>query len=201
MTKPMMTPRDWRDLAVETVRNPAAAATQLMGMNIPREAVWTTLFLVAVANAALMVLTNFLFPAPSPLPQIFQAPIVYMIVVSCLLIVSIYTLLFIGRSVGGRANIGDIMILIVWLHVLRVLVQAFTLALMFVMPFLAIIVMLAASVAGIYIMANFINQAHGFNSLPRSVGVLVVSGIATLLGLAVVVSLILGTFAGTSGYV
>jgi hypothetical protein len=46
----MMTPADWRDLALRSITNPADTAREMIDWHLPRETLWTALLLMAVLN-------------------------------------------------------------------------------------------------------------------------------------------------------
>lgn len=191
----------WRDLAVETLRNPADAAARLMTLNLPREALWTALVLVAVLNTLIYTLTNIMVPAPTQIPAMLDNPVVFFLIVAGGLFLSIHAIFWVGRRLGGSGNLGDILLLLIWLQALRVVVQAVTLVLLIVAPVMAAFLVLAAALLGVWILVHFINAAHQLNSLPRAAGILVASILALALGLSFLLSLIGTTFLGSAGYV
>ena len=62
MTQPLSLP----DLAVLTLRDPQAAAQIVLGWKLPREALWTAIFLVGVIVTILFSLGNIVMPLPAP---------------------------------------------------------------------------------------------------------------------------------------
>lgn len=192
---------DWRGLVVLSVRNPAEGARVLMGLNLPGRALWTALALVAVLNTILFTLSNILFPGPTPLPEVLTAPTVYLAVVFGGLALTVYSIFWVGRMLGGQGALADILVLIVWLQALRVAVQAVALVLMLVVPLLSGLLVLAAGLIGVWMMVHFVNEAHRLNSLGRAVGVLVASLLAIVVGLSVLLSLVAGPIVGSTPHV
>ncbi len=192
---------DWRPLTVATITDPAGAARALIGLRLPREALWTALLLVAVLNALMFALSNIVLPPPPELGLLFHSPLLYLAVVTGGLTLSVVSLHVIGRMLGGTGTLEDIMVLVVWLQLLRVAVQVVALVLALVTPALSALVVLAAAFYGIYIMVHFVNQAHGLGSLLRSAGVLLASAFAILLVLSLFLSFIGGSILETSAHV
>ncbi|WP_146345496.1 Yip1 family protein [Phaeobacter marinintestinus] len=186
-----MTTKMIRDLVILSVTRPADAARQILAYPVPREALWTALFLAAVLNTLFYQLSRFLMPGPSPFPGALEAPGIYLGLVAAGLIITIYAIYRAGRMMGGQGSLDDVMKLMIWLQFLRVIAQIATLVLAFTIPMLAALMVLAATIVGLYIMVNFIDQAHRFGSLGKAIGVLILSGFA----LAFFVSILL-TFAG-----
>ncbi len=189
---------DWRDLALTSITDPASAARSLLNLTLPREAIWTALILVAVLNTMLFTLSNVLAPGPSPLPGLFDAPTVYLGFVFFGLVMVIYAIFWVGRAVGGEGSLLDVMVLIVWLQGLRVVVQAVALVLLLIMPLLSGLLVIAAAIVGVYILVNFVNQAHRFESLGKSAGVLIGAFIAMVLIVSILLSLVGGPLTGVS---
>lgn len=196
-----MTVLNLRDLAVLTIKAPAEASRVLLGMDIPREALWTGLALVAVLNGLLFTLSNLLVPGPSPLPEIFLVPALYTVVVAGGLVLTVYALFWTGRFMGGTGSLDDIMLTILWLQGLRVALMVVVIVLILTLPVLSALLVFAASIYGLYILLHFIDQAHRLNSLAKSAGVLVASMAAIVLGLTLLISLFGGPISGLSAYV
>ena len=196
-----MTLTDWRPLAIATITDPAGAARTLIGLRLTRDVLWTALLLVAVLNALLFSLSNIILPPPPELGLLFHSPMLYLAVVAAGLSLSVVSLHVIGRMLGGTGALESILVLVVWLQLLRVAMQAIALLLALLTPAISAMVVLAAAFYGIFIMLHFINQAHGFGSLLRSAGVLLASALAILLVLSLFLSFIGGSILETSAYV
>ena len=195
---PEMNAVNWRDLALTSITDPATAARMLLALNLPREALWAGLMLVAVLNTLLFGISNVLMPGPSPLPSMLDSPSVYFAFVAGGLILVIYAIFWTGRALGGQGTLQGVMILIVWLQGLRVLVQVAAMVLLLVMPLMSGILAFAAAIIGVYIMLHFVNQAHQFDSLGRSAGTLIGAFLGLVVALSVVLSLLGGTVTGGS---
>ena len=182
----------WGEMIVMSVRDPAEVARRLMAMQLPREVLWTGLALAAVANTLLFTLSNMLLPGPEGFPVLFQSPFVYLAMVVGGLVLTVMMIFWAGRILGGTGAFEDVLVTVLWLQVLRVLVQAATLLLALTVPVLAMLGVLAATVLGVYIMLHFVDQAHRLNSLARAGGVLILS----VLMMAITLSVLLALFGG-----
>jgi hypothetical protein len=187
-----MTALDWRQLAITSVKDPASAAPTLMAMGFPTQALWSALVLVAVVNAMLFTLSDLLFPGPSPLPEFFSSPLVYFVVVAVGLSLTVVSLFWTGRFMGGKGELADVLVLIVWMQTLRVLVQGAAIVLMVVAPILSALLVFAAALIGVYMFVHFVDQAHRFGSVGRAAVVLIASFLAIVVGLSVLLTLIAG---------
>ena len=179
-----------KSLAMRTLKDPAGAARDLIGLGLPRSALWTALALVASLQALLFGLSTMLFPLDLPMQGVLTTPISFFGLVLIALVLSVYGLVWAGRLMGGEGDLAGVLVLVVWIQMLRVLVQAAALVLTLIMPMLSLLLSLAATIAGIYILLNFVNQVHGLGSLARAFGVLVGAFLIMVFGLSVLLSVI-----------
>lgn len=190
-----------RELVIMTIKEPAEAARFLLSLAIPREALWIGFALVAVLNGILFDLSNRLVPTPSPFPEVFLVPVVYTLLVALGLLLTIASLYWAGRLLGGSGSFEDVMVTILWLQGIRLVLMVLVLILVVVFPLVSALVVFGASLYGLYILLHFVDQAHGLQSLGRSAGVLIASMVAIVLGLTLLVSLFGGPIAGLNANV
>lgn len=181
---------DPRSLAKLTLTDPAGAARGLIGLALPMRALWTALALVAALQAILFGLSTMLFPLNLPIKGLLTTPISFFGLVLIALVLSVYGLLWAGRLMGGQGNLPGVLVLVVWVQMLRVAVQAAALVLTLILPALSLLLSLMATIAGIYILLHFVNQAHGLGSLSRAFGVLIAAFLIMVFGLSALLSLI-----------
>ena len=192
-------------LVVDTVRDPAHAARQILQLDLPRRWLWTALGLMCVLNAIVYSISLQLFP-PDPavlsvIPPAFRSPMLFTIFLFGTLVITVFTLQWIGQAMGGKASLGDILILLTWVQVLRLLLQVVVLVLTLVSPGLAALLVFIASVWGIYILASFLNEAHGFENLIKAIGVMLLALAAIVVGLSLILAVISTIIIGSAGYV
>lgn len=192
-----MTPRDGWQLAVATVRSPGDAARVVLALQPGRDALWAALVLAAALNALLFSLSNMLLPAPPVLPLVMYQPLVYFAVVLLGLVAFVQLVVWTGRLLGGQGDFASMLTLVVWLQMLRVLVQAAALVLMLTMPLLSLVLVMAASLIGLYILLHFISLAHGLNSLGRAAGALVLAMLALAFAASILIALVGGPIQGS----
>ena len=186
MTSAMSFPQ----LAVLTLRAPQEAASYIMRQNLPPEFLWTALALVAILNTIMSTLSNMLVPVPPPLDTIVASPFVFSTIVAGGLLLTVYAMYWTGRMMGGRGEVNDLLALIIWLQVLRSVAQAAVLALLIAVPYLASVMVLVAAAATIWIFVNFVSAGLRFNSLVKALVVVIVGGIALMIGLTLFLSVI-----------
>ena len=72
------------------------------------------------------------------------------------------------------------------------------LVLVFVAPVLSGLLVLTSSLIGAYMMAHFVDQAHGFQSLGRAAAVMIASFLAIAIGLSTLLLLVGGPNVGSN---
>lgn len=179
----------WRDLAVLSIKDPATAARQLLELQIPRNILWMLLILVTVCNTILFTFSELLAPVPGPLSDLIRTPFMMLGMVAGGLILTVYSISLCGRLMGGAGSFDRVMVLIVWLQVLRLVVQTAALFLMITIPLLSALLVIVAAFVWLYLLVHFVNEAHQFGSLGRSAGVLIMSIIIPAVGIAVFLAL------------
>jgi len=192
-----MTLPDWRQLVVLSLKDPASAARTLIGLELPRDVLWTGLTLAAVANAILLGVSNLMYPAPAAMPAIMMNPLYYVGFVLSGLVLSTYALYWAGRVLGGKGTLSDVLVLLIWLQFLRILLQVVTLVMMMISPLLTALMLLGSIALGIYIMLHFVNVAHKLQSLGRAAGVLIATAFAIVLVLSMLIAMFGTTLLGT----
>ncbi|MFC6687434.1 YIP1 family protein [Jhaorihella thermophila] len=196
-----MTLAELRSLTVLSVTVPAEAARRILALRLPRGVLWSALLLAAALNAILFALSNILLPTPHMMPWIFQSPLVYFGLVVLALVAFIQALVWVGQGLGGQGGTDEIMAVIVWMQYLRVLVQAASLVLMLVFPILSLVLVMAATVIGVWILLHFIAQAHRLDGLGRAAFVVILSGLAVIIAASLFMALVLGPFTGDMSHV
>lgn len=189
-----MTRSDVQGLVIETILAPGDAARRILQIDLPRQWLWMALALMCILNAIVYSLSLHLVPpnaaAMAMIPPAFQSPVLFAVFLFGALVITVFILCWIGQIMGGKAELGDILVLITWLQVLRLILQAAVLILTLVSPGLSGLVVLVASLWGIYIVAAFLNVAHGFDNLFKAFGVMIGAMLAIAVGLSVAFTLL-----------
>lgn len=188
-------------LVVLSVTRPAEAADRLLSLRLPRGVLWAGLLLASALNAILFSLSDLLLPTPPMFPSFLHSPLVYFGLVVLGLVAFIQALTWSGRVLGGEGGPDDVMAVIVWLQFLRILVQAASLLLVLTVPVLSLVLVMAATFVGLYIMLNFIARAHRLDSLGKAAFVLVLAALAVIVAASVLIALAGGPILGSIHHV
>ena len=186
-----------KELFRETLLEPRSAAGRVLGLGIPQEALWTALVLMAILNAMVTLALLYLSPPADPammsmVGASFASPILVTLSIVISLVLTIFALSWVGRSMGGTGSTNDILALVTWFQALQLVARLCIVVTLLTVPPVGAILSLAASIWGIVIFVAFVDRAHGFGSGFKAFGVVVMSLLAIAVGLSLVLS-ILGT--------
>jgi len=94
--------------------------------------------------------------ATAMMPPAFHSPVLFTIFLFGALAITVLTLYWVGQGLGGKARLTDVLVLICWLQVLRLILQLAVAILVIVAPVLGAMVILIATLWGIYILVGFV---------------------------------------------
>ncbi len=178
------------ELLRETLFSPTSAAEKILNMRFRPDVLWMALILMGVLNALIQGISLYLSPIPDGVmvPTLFLSPLLFAIASVISLVTTVYLLHWLGKMLQGEAALNDLLVLVTWLQVVRILAQLLSALLVFIMPAMAGLLILVASLWGIVILVAFINKAHRFSNPFKGLGVL----IGAMLGVVIGLSLLFG---------
>lgn len=176
-------------LALKTFTEPRAAAVEVMGFDVPRQALWPALAAVVLVSTIIGGLLNLISPAEGPLSGMVNSPFISAAVTYVFLVASIFGLHWAGRSVGGVGQLDDMVLVMTWFQVVTLAAQLLLLFVGLALPALGAMLFLGFMLISIWVAVSFIDAVHGFDNLAKSLGVLVFALIAIAFGLALLLSL------------
>ncbi|MBE9635356.1 YIP1 family protein [Salipiger mangrovisoli] len=185
-------------LAWQTVLAPRDVARTLLDLRLSREALLTGFGLVVALNALLVGLMQ-LGGELGSVAGLMPVPMALFLAV--MLAGSIAALTWAGRSFGGRARLEDVAVLLIWLQGLRALAQLGVALVGAVSGGLAVLLVLAALLVGLWILVAFLDEAHGFGSPLKALLVLILATLALLAALMMILSLLGAGPNGMASYV
>ena len=128
--------------------------------------------------------------ATAMMPPAFHSPVLFTIFLFGALAITVLALYWIGQGLGGKGRMDDVLVLICWLQVLRLILQLVVAVLVIVAPVLGALVIFIASLWGIYILIGFVDAAHRFDNMFKAAGVIVLAMVAMAVGLTILLSMI-----------
>lgn len=189
-----------RDLTVQSIRKPREAAARMIALKLGREVLWTALALIVTLSAIGFYITNvMLAPATMP-PETAQeigpmmmrrmSPTMVTLMVFGNMVVLIFALYWVGRMLGGKASLPDMILVLTWTQFLLLVFQVIQTAMFLVAPVLAAFLTLAALVYLFYVFLVFLTVAEGFDGVPRALLQLLITLAGVSVGLGLLLSLI-----------
>lgn len=173
-------------LALDTLLTPRDVAARLLTLDLSRETVLTVFALAVVLNGCVSGLV--LVATGTDALPIALGPGLVTVVFAAILGTMIWTLGWIGRGFGGRATTLQIALLVSWVQILRALAQFAILMAGALFGSLATLLAVAVIIAGAWVLAHFIDVAHGFDDPWKAAMVLVMAFVFTAFALVTVMA-------------
>lgn len=160
-----------------TVLNPREGAEEVLALGVPRQALWTLLFLVVVLSIMLGQISNLLMTQMSdtPLTGLLANPVATGLIQLALLVVAVYAIYAVGRAFGGTGSFNEALLLVSWLQFIMVCIQVVQTAFMVILPPFAALVGVAGLFLFLWLLTNFVAVIHGFHSLGQVFVMILVS--------------------------
>lgn len=180
--------RDLISHAWETVRNPRDGARMVVDQNVPGPLLWQMLAVVVALSVVLGQGALMLVSGPEDLagPLVLNPAIMAGLQLA-VLVVTVYAIHWIGRSMGGTGSFEGALALTVWLQFIMICLQVVQVVAMLIAQPLADIIGIAGLVLFLWLLTNFVAVLHGFQSL----GLVFVMILASALGMVFLLSLAL----------
>lgn len=166
---------DLKALVAETIFSPATAARRVQDLKLGKDTVASMFALSLVVAAILEIVQRLILPIPEALAAASVGSLTFIFVLGGAHLALVAAMTGVGRWLGGRAELFELLGLLSWLTLVSLLFQCVAVGLLFVSPLLAGLLNLAVVLYGFYVMLHFVNAAHGFESLLKSFGVVAMS--------------------------
>lgn len=151
---------DMRELVRLSFAEPENGFRAVQALNLPIPARW---MLVAV-SVVMGVLLAYLLPVLSGQAGEIPTPLTATVIQGGMNLLAIWLLAMIGRMFGGTGRFEDAILLVGWLQLMMVGMQAVQVLVMLVLPPLGGLVMILAIAAFFWMFSGFTCALHGFES-------------------------------------
>lgn len=177
-----------RDLLRETITDPQGAARRLVAAAPPMEARWLALALVAVLSVLIGQASALVFAraGAAMVVGLNASAILHGVV----LVVVVWAAHTVGRIFGGTGTFADAILLISWLQFVMVMLQLVQLLALVLLPPLSMLIGMAAIALFLWLLTNFVAVLHGFKSLGKVFGMILVTFMALAFVLAFLLALL-----------
>ena len=181
----------WMRAVWTSIMEPSDSARKVIAMNVPREALWTGLALVAALNVILVVVLQLISPAPVAFQEqaFAMSPFGFFAIISIFLVLFVFGVYYAGQIMGGEGTLQASLAIIVWFQSISLTLEAIQVVLVLIMPAIGAIFGLLSLGAMIWCFLNFINVLHGFNNLGKAfvATLMALIGTALLAGIALAI--------------
>lgn len=152
-----------------TVFLPRHAARWIIDLRLPANIVGICFALTVVLSAMLSAISAKLSPfdLEPKMVVMFSSPFMLALVQVIVFVIVLMIIQGLGHAFGGIGAFTDALLLLVWLELVLIAIQAVQLVLLFFSLKLALLVGLISFVLFLWVLANFIAELHGFASVFR----------------------------------
>ena len=186
-------------LAWTSLVSPAAAARAVLARVPGRDVLWSALGLVSILSAFLYYFRGLVAPMPPmevPTPDgatlsVTLTPMALAFTIFALLTVLVFVLAQVGRLLGGKGDIGPVLLAVAWTQAVFLILDLAFLSVTFLAPALAGFAALLTLAVMLRSSVHFLNVAQHFGSLPRAAATLLLSVLGLATGLGVILGLII----------
>lgn len=167
-------------------REPRAAAADLIALGIPREVLLPAMLLVVVLSVIINAVAEALAPSLMSTVTHFQMTVFLL----ALFVAFALAMCKVGQALGGIGQCQDSLLLAVFFQAIFIPLQIFQVVLLAISPVLASFLALFLFVLGIWVNINFIAALHGYSSLGKAFGVMILSSLVVAVVMMLVAPLV-----------
>lgn len=160
---------DIGNMVVLTLREPGRAVALMRDMALPMPSRWMVLLLAVSLSTLLAGVARVMFPLPGddPLAPLLSSPFTLALAQLGALVLSAALVTAIGRSFGGHGSFADALLLIGWVELILVGLQAMQLVVMAVLPGSGALMSMMAFALSIYLTISLTKALHGFQNTAK----------------------------------
>jgi hypothetical protein len=164
----------WMRSVWTSIVEPSDSARKVIAMDLPREALWTALALVAVLNVILIAATQILSPVHGAMQQqaFALSPFGLAAIIGIFFVLFVFGTFYAGQMMGGSGTLAGSLAIIVWFQSISLTLEAIQLLLVLVSPMIAALYGLLSMGALIWCFMNFVNVLHDFKNLGKALAVI-----------------------------
>ncbi len=170
-------------IAVQALKEPREAATTMLSMGVPRQALWPAFLLLVVLSVILMSVSN---ATSGPTGAAIFSPFALVGMSAIAGAASVFAVFRVGQLMGGTGSFEEALLLTVFLQGIIFVGQVIEVFLFFTLTPISSLFSIVLLVLTFWLNLNFIATLHGFSSLGRAFVVLLLASlaVAVVLGIA-----------------
>lgn len=157
-------------LILQSFTEPRKVAEYLVTLEIDRRSLWLLLGLVSVLSALVLSAVSAATPAPEGVQIVSLSPWMAAVFVGFVMIAMVFSLFYVGRWLGGSGSLDSTILIISWHQGITVAFQLLQLVIVLISPVLGAFANFAGIIFLFYVLLQFIDVLHGYQSLLKSFG-------------------------------
>ena len=157
-------------LILQSFIEPRKVAEYLVTLEIDRRSLWLLLGLVSVLSALVLSAVSAATPAPEGVQIVSLSPWMAAVFVGFVMIAMVFSLFYVGRWLGGSGSLDSTILIISWHQGITVAFQLLQLVIVLISPVLGAFANFAGIIFLFYVLLQFIDVLHGYQSLLKSFG-------------------------------
>ncbi len=188
----ILTLRGLLRLALQTVRQPRTTLGALLALDLPRQALWLAMVLVVVVSVILAEIVNIVLVATvgdGDVTGPVLSPFAFGGIQMMILILSVVLIDRVGRMMGGTGTVEGAILAVTWLQFIMICLQVAQSVALVLFPFGATVIVLFGVALFLYLLTAFVAELHGFASMGRTFGMILMVFVGVALGLSFILTL------------
>lgn len=195
-------------MVLQSIPEPRKIAHEIQALRFSRAVLWQTFALFEVLSMTLGVFLSMLYPPgpevlemirETPLLAITTKPILAGIIGASLMVITVFSIYWIGRMFGGTGRFDQAILTVLWLQFVMLILQSAMLVLSLFAAGIAGLLNLFAMFVVFWILSHFITEMHGFKSVGLVFVLILVTIIVAFFGFGIILAMIgIGTITAGS---
>ena len=170
-----------------SIVDPAGISRLLLRQHLSRSVLWSLLALVSILSVLLIELGSLVSMGAV---AVQLTPFMLTLVLASSLVVLIFAIHLTGSALGGTGRLDQAILLVAWWQGVGLIIQAAQTVAMLILPPLAGVVTLVGLAWLIFALLHFVNQLHGFDSLFKALGTVLLGIVGFSFGIAFFLTLL-----------
>lgn len=183
----------WGQLLKLTLSDPRAGARAVAEIDVSREVLWGALTVIVALSVIGARIMSYMTPISQEQAlgmEFVSSPIMFALVMWGLLVLTVFSMHYIGRACGGVGHFNTSLKLVIWLQTILLLAQGVQIVFGAVSLLVAGLLGLGFSLYSIWLFVNFVAVAHGFENRGTVLMGVVLSLLGVVFGLSLLIALI-----------
>jgi hypothetical protein len=185
-----LTFQSWMQAVWTSIMEPSESARKVIAMEVPKQALWTGLALVAVLNVVLLSSLQLVSPPPEGVADggFVLSPFSYAMIIGVFLVLFVLGVQAVGRFFGGTGTQEATLAIIVWFQAVSLTLETVQVVLVLISPVIGSLFGLLSLGVLLWVFVNFVNVLHTFDNIAKAIITILLALVLTALGAGLVLA-------------